>query len=129
MDNLADLEKTDEETLARLAELPADDVEELLRKNKTQMKRLIGHENAQHRHAVVKIFAKSGDVANCPALIYALTDPTPEIAQEALDALNRLTRNPAPETLPTEERERNKRIAQWKDWYRNLDPDVVFEER
>ena len=129
MDNLADLEETDEKALAQLAELPADEVEELLQKNKTKMKRLIGHENAERRHAVVKMFAKSGDVSNAPALIYALTDPNPEIAQAALDALNRLARIPVPEKLPTDPRQLNRLIDHWKEWYRKIDPDVLFEER
>ncbi len=86
MDQLTRLEGTDDEALAQLADLPASDVEQLLQKNKTQIKRLVGHENAEQRFAAVQLFAKSGDVTNAPVLIYALTDPNPDIAQAALES-------------------------------------------
>ena len=129
MDNIADLDDMDEKALSQLAELPAGDIEDLLQKNKTKMKRLIGHENAGRRLAVVRMFAKSGNVTNTPALIYALTDPDPDVAQAALDALNRLARKPSPEKLPTGDRQRDLLVQRWKQWYRKIDPDVIFEER
>ena len=129
MDRLARLEETDDETLALLAELPTEETGELLHRNKSKMKRLLGQENAEHRFAAVQLLAKSGDVSNSPAMIYALSDPNPDVAQAALNGLNRLARNPTSEKLPTEESQINRLIDRWKQWYRKIDPDVAFEER
>lgn len=134
LQRLADLENTDEEDLARLAELPAGDIEAMLHKNKVEVKKLVGHESADKRHLAVTLLGKSGDISYAPALVYALTDPDPSVAQAALDALLRLARDPTAEVFPAAEdaesqRQREKIIQRWKTWYLRIDPDAVFEER
>jgi hypothetical protein len=129
MDNLANLEETDEKILAQLAELSANDIEDLLQKNKSKIRKLVGHEQAERRFAAVTMFGKSGDVSNAPILIYALSDPDSGVAQAAQDALLRLARMLGEEKLPDDPRKREQNIERWKSWYRKINPDVVFEER
>ncbi len=134
MDRLGDLKDVDEDSLARLAELPAEDIEILLQKNKTKIKKMVGHEKAEQRLAAVQMLGKSGDLSMVPALIYALTDPDPAIAEAAQTSLLRLARNskrihlPKPND-PQFERQLSKIIDRWKEWYRTIDPDAVFEDR
>jgi hypothetical protein len=129
LERLGDLENTDDATLLSLAELPAKEVELLLNKNKNKMKKLVGHEKAEQRMAAVQLFAKSGTVENALPLIYALTDPDPDVAQAALDGLCSLTRQPEAGALPQELGERLLIIEKWKKWYRTIDPNASFEER
>lgn len=134
MRRLDELEETDDETLAQLADLPAEEVENLLNKNRAKIKKLVGHEKAEKRFAAVTLLGKSGDVSYVPALIYALTDPDPDVMQAAQDALLRLARLPSKERLPIGEdpntvRKRDENIKRWKTWYLKINPDAVFEER
>ncbi len=134
MERLAQLDDTDDEALAVLAELPADEVENFLKRNKSEIKKLVGHPKAERRLASIILLGKSGEVGNVPTLIYALTDPDPEVAQAALEALHRLARKPVTPKLPTgtdleSRRNRQEIIDLWKTWYRRIDPDVRFEER
>jgi len=134
LEQLDDLQNTDEETLARLADLPAEDVENLLQRNKARIKKMVGHELPAQRFAAVNLLGKSGDVSNTPALIYALTDPNFDVAEAAQKALLRLTRQPRSDPLPKPEEANFDRrmtvlINRWKEWYRTIDPDAVFEDR
>lgn len=129
MERIEELDTTDDAALKQLAELPANEVENLLKKNKLKMRALVGHEKAEHRLAAVQVFGKSGDVSNAPPLIYALTDPDPGVAQAALDALHRLARISRKETLPETLEKRTEVINRWKAWYRSVEPGVLFEER
>lgn len=134
LERLARLGDTDDEALAELAELPADEVENFLRKNKSEIKKLVGHPKAERRLASVILLGKSGDVANAPPLIYALTDPDPEVARAAMDALHRVARLPMADDWPdgndaASGQKRLEIIDRWKTWYRRIDPDVRFEER
>ena len=134
LERLGDMQNTDEEMLLQLAELPAEDVENLLKQNKAKIKKMVGHETAAQRFAAVNLLGKSGDISNVPALVYALTDPDSEVAEAAQKALLRLARQPKPEPLPEPddpdfERHMTLRINRWKDWYRTIDPDALFEER
>ena len=134
LQRLGNIQNTDEETLYRLAELPTEEVENLLKRNKTKIKLMVGHEIAAQRFAAVNLLGKSGDVSNAPALIYALTDPDPDVAEAAQKALLRLTRQLKSETLPKPEEpnfdhQMNAILKRWKDWYRTIDPDALFEER
>jgi len=134
MERLDDLQDTDEETLIRLAELPAEDVENLLKRNKAKLKTMVGHTTAVQRFAAVNLLGKSGNVSNAPALIYALTDPDHNVAEAAQTALLRLSRQttatpfPKPEE-PNVEHRMAAMIQHWKEWYRTIDPDALFEER
>lgn len=134
MRRLDELEETDDETLVQLAELPTEEIENLLNKNRAKIKKLVGHENAKKRFAAVTLLGKSGNVSYAPALIYALTDPDSDVMQAAQDALLRLSRLPSKERLslgndPNTVRIREENIKRWKTWYLNIDPDAVFEER
>lgn len=133
MERLADLENLDDEALARFAELPAGEVDELLNRDKAKIQRLVGHEQAEKRLVAVMMLGKSGEVSYAPALIYALTDPDPQVMSAAQDALLRLARIPGEEALPTGDdsasvRKREQNVQRWKTWYRRIDPDAVFEE-
>ncbi len=134
IERLEDLQNTDEETLGQLAELSIADVENLLKRNKSKIKKMVGHEVAAQRFAAVELLGKSGDVSNAPALIYALTDPDHDVAEAAQKALLRLTRQLKPEPLPKPEdagfeRKMTLLVNRWRDWYRTIDPDAVFEDR
>jgi len=134
LERLENIQNTDEEALRRLAELPVDDIESLLKRNRTKIRKMVGHEVSAQRFAAVTLLGKSGDVSNGPALIYALTDPDHDVAEAAQRALLRLTRQLRPEPLPRPnepnfELQRDAILQRWKDWYRTIDPDAIFEER
>ena len=134
LERLGDLQDTDEETLARLTELSTEDIESLLKRNRTKIRKMVGHKTGAQRFAAVNLLGKSGDASNAPALIYALTDPDHDVAEAAQQALLRLTRQPKSDPLPKPEEANFERqmtaiINRWKEWYRTIDPDALFEER
>jgi hypothetical protein len=77
------------------------------------------------------------DLDNVPVLIYALSDPDPDIAYEANDGLRRIARSPSepnPQNkspsdirlspLPSDE-ERRAAIEKWSAWYRSIRPGAL----
>lgn len=67
-----------------------------------------------------------------PDLIFALSDPDPEVPRNAEASLRILSRQLEQITIPLDGEptlgDRNRAIAFWKDWYLGLRPDYVFLE-
>ena len=64
-----------------------------------------------------------------PTLLYALTDPDPEIVREARDALRRISRRFQGFGMPDKptELERHAGIRKWQAWYLAIRPDAELE--
>jgi len=99
-----------------------------LTKRTSQLERLralVTNENYEARLAAVKTLARSRDLDNVPALIYALSDPDWRIVEAARDGLcfiSRKFRGFGPPPQATEEQVQAAR-AKWKEWYLAIRPD------
>lgn len=134
LQRLAEMDEVDDETISRLAELPDEEMDAILHKERGTLQTLVAHPNAEKRLAAVSILRRSGDLSSAPALIFALDDPDPAVAQAALDALNRLDRRPTKENMPKDNEplyriRRQEILDHWKNWFRQIDPEAVFETR
>jgi len=112
-----------------LAELPPEHGEAVAKKHADKLRRLAGNRSAAARTAAVRAMAKSRDIDNVPTLIYALTDPDPQVALDARDALRRISRRTMGFGLTDrpDQSQRRKAIESWKAWYRAIRPDAEFE--
>jgi hypothetical protein len=74
--------------------------------------------------------AKARDFDDAPTLIYALTDPDPDVVREARDGLRRISRKLDGFGMPEKpnETELRQAIDQWKRWYRAVRPDAEFDD-
>ncbi|MCD4726486.1 MAG: HEAT repeat domain-containing protein, partial [Pirellulales bacterium] len=110
-------------------ELPADKIETLVSKHGDVLRRLVGNKSPKARWAIVKTLGKTRNLDNVEVLIYALTDPIPEVAHAANEALLRIRRNLDAVVLPEKFTEEDRRFAieKWKTWYRSIRPDAKFE--
>ncbi len=131
---LDDLEKHpdsyDDDSLAPLYKIPDEKAEPLLKKNAALLRRLVSAKSPQVRLAIVKgLLGKTRDLDNVEVLIYAMTDPVPEVVQSAHAALLRIRRNPNAVALPEKftEAERRAAIEKWKQWYRSIRPEAKFD--
>jgi hypothetical protein len=82
------------------------------------------------RLAAVKALGQSRDVQYVPLLIYALTDPDPQVAVAADRALRFMSRKldiAAMKTSP-DKSSRDAAVARWKDWYMKIYPDMALED-
>jgi hypothetical protein len=113
-----------------LAALPPKESETLAAKHRAKLQELAGGQSPDARIAAVRALAATGSLDNVPTLIYALSDPEPDVMRQARDGLRRISRkldgfgpsdNPAPG-------ERDEAIAKWKAWYRAVRPDAEFED-
>ena len=81
------------------------------------------------RLTAVKTLARAGELDNVPALIYALSDPDPNVVREAREGLRFVSRRlegmgpvsgkPTPQEIEREQ-------AKWKEWLRSIRPDAEF---
>lgn len=99
-----------------------------LTKRTSQLERLralVTNEDFDARLAAVKTLARSRDLDNVPALIYALSDPDARIVREARDGLRFISRKFAGFGLPDNPTVEQKQAARakWKAWYRSIRPD------
>ena len=110
-------------------ELPADKIETLVSKHGDVLRRLVGNKSPKARWAIVKTLGKTRNLDNVEVLIYALTDPIPEVARAANESLSRIRRNLDAVVLPEKFSEEDRRlvIEKWKAWYRSIRPDAKFE--
>ncbi len=117
------------DAIRAMAELPPSQVKALLSKQEARLQKLAGGASADQRLAAVAALAKGGRLEDAPTLIYALTDPEPDIVRTARDGLRRISRkfdgfglpdDPQPEQLQAA-------LRQWKDWYLAIQPDAEFE--
>jgi hypothetical protein len=99
-----------------------------LTKRTSQLERLramVTNENYEARLAAVKTLARSRDLDNVPALIYALSDPDWRVVEAARDGLCFISRNfqgYGPPPQPTEQQVQAAR-DKWKEWYLAIRPD------
>mgnify|MGYP002388879291 CR=1 FL=1 len=99
-----------------------------LTKRTSQLERLramVSNENFEARLAAVKTLAKSRELDNVPALIYALSDPDWRVVEAARDGLcfiSRKFQGYGPPPQPTEQQVQAAR-DKWKEWYLAIRPD------
>jgi hypothetical protein len=90
-----------------------------------QLRQLVNDPHWEIRVAAVRFLSQQRDISNAPALIFALTDPDPEIAAMAHQGLRYISRKVdfaplLPDASPAD-RERVK--EQWTQWYLMIEPD------
>jgi hypothetical protein len=81
------------------------------------------------RLLAVRALARTGNLDYVPTLIYALTDPDPQIVLEARDGLQFVSRRFdgfGPPNNFTED-QRFEAVDAWKRWYRTLRPDAMLD--
>jgi hypothetical protein len=102
------------------------------------LKEMVKNEHWQIRIVAVRALGQVRMIDNCPALIYALTDPNPDVVQEAniaLQFVSRKTQTPAVPSvrnadgsINTSSDEYRRGIRQlydyWAQWYMQLKPDA-----
>ncbi len=112
------------EDLARMGD------EETLSEHEAQIKELAAKGDPNARRAAVVALGRTGNLDNVPILIYALTDPDERVFLAARDSLRFISRRfdvfesegvLSPNRLQAE-------IERWKQWYRRIRPDAVFED-
>ncbi len=88
---------------------------------------LIEGDFAARRNAI-KVVARDDRLDNAPLLIFALSDPDLEVVRGAEAGLRRITRRLTSVEIPdnASKQEREKMIATWKTWYKNLRPNAIF---
>jgi len=118
------------EAIEALAELPPKQSRVLVNKHKEKLRQLVAGRAPEARIAAVRALGRTGDLNHVPTLIYALTDPDPEVVRQARDALRRISRRFGGFGLPDEpsQAERTEVIEKWKAWYLAIRPDAVFED-
>jgi HEAT repeat protein len=81
------------------------------------------------RLLAVSALARAGQLDQVPTLIYALTDPDKRIVQQARDGLRFTSRRFKGFDLADDftTKEQYEVVEKWKDWYRALRPEAVFE--
>jgi hypothetical protein len=109
-----------------LAELPGDKAESLAAKYGDRIRELVGNKSPAARLAAVKALSKIRDLDNVETLIYALTDPDPQVVHAANDGLLRIRRIPLGFVLPDSFSEDDRRllVEKWKAWYQSIRPGV-----
>ena len=132
MERLDKLGELDDQTLSRLSQASNYELGIALSRNSAQIRKLIGSGTPEMRRATVEMLGKNGDVRQTPALIYALTDPDPDVAAAAQTALLSLSRNPNGKKLPDSkakdyEKVRGECVEFWKNWYKKIDSSAVFD--
>lgn len=131
-DRLAELHDLSDEELDQFAQLSGHELDSLLKKQKSNIRNMLSAKNASTRFATVKLLGKSNDINNAPVLILAIDDEDYQVARTAHESLLRITRNPNGAAFPTEndsnyERKRKELIANWKKWYKEIDPNARLD--
>jgi hypothetical protein len=107
-----------------LAQLPADQVENLAAKYGDKIRKLVGSKSPEARLAAVEALGKSRDLDNVETLIYALTDPDYRVVRAANVGLLRIRRVPTTVVLPENFSDEDRRllVEKWKAWYQMIRP-------
>lgn len=102
------------------------------------LRSLVKEPNALVRKIAIRILGKTRLMDNCPALIFAMTDPDPYVVEEAGTALLFVSRKiegiPVPsaklqKTNPAEYKMLQKRAYDyWVKWYKDVDPEAQLLE-
>jgi len=118
-----------DEALSLLAEVPPEELGTLAGEQAAKLHRLAAGRTPEARLAAVQAMGRSRSLDHVPTLIYALTDPDPEVTRAARDALRRISRKPAGFGMPDEVSDLDRRtaIAKWQAWYRTVRPDAEFD--
>ena len=118
------------DALQALAELPSEEAADLVSKHVKRIKQLVADASADVRLAAVQALGKKRNLDLVPALIYALTDPEPDIVREARDSLRRISRRFQGFGLPDNptELELQAAIRKWQAWYLAIRPDADLED-
>lgn len=102
------------------------------------LREMVANEHWQVRIVAVRALGQVRLIDNCPALIFALTDPNPQVVQEASIALQFVSRKTGTPPVPKAEyvngayniedekyRQGIRELYQyWADWYLELKPDA-----
>ena len=89
------------------------------------LRNLVTHENAVARKIAVKSIGKFREFDNVPFLIYALSDPEPEISKLAYEGLRFVSRKFNAQKLSTKpnKQEIDAIVKFWSKWYLEVVPD------
>jgi hypothetical protein len=131
VDKLIDmLDKPDgrdfDKSVEEVADLPDEQVKSLTAKYGDKIRQLVSSKSPAARLAAVKALGKTRDLNNVEILIYALTDPDPEVVRAANVALLRIRRVPLNVPLPDNFSEEDRRllVERWKAWYQSVRPNA-----
>ena len=96
-----------------------------------QLRQVVRTGSPKARLAAVKTLGRSRDVQYVPLLIYALTDPDPQVCVAADQALRFMTRRFDGQALkiPPDPASQDAAVAQWKEWFTKIYPDMALEEQ
>jgi hypothetical protein len=96
-----------------------------------QLRQVVRTGAPKARLAAVKALGQSRDVQYVPLLIYAITDPDPQVCVAADQALRFMTRRFHGQTLkvPPDPASQDAAVAQWKEWFMKIYPDMALEEQ
>jgi hypothetical protein len=104
-------------------------VEQVDEKSARQLQQLVRGGEPEVRLLAVRALARSGNLDYVPSLLYALTDPDPQVVLEARDGLRFISRNFRGYGPPDDftDQQRYQAIDAWKQWYKSIRPNVVLE--
>ena len=93
--------------------------------------RLLNAKEPKTRKIAAKLLGRGDELDHVPALIYAITDPDPDIPRIAEQSLRLISRQLDTHYLPKggeklSDQTKSRASAQWKKWYLSLRPDYVF---
>jgi hypothetical protein len=92
--------------------------------------RLLNARDYKSRRIAAKMLGRGDDLDMVPHLIYALTDPDPEVPPIAENSLRLISRQLDTTYLPSKQKssdgDKAKAALMWKKWYLNIRPDYVF---
>jgi HEAT repeat protein len=103
--------------------------EATLDRQAVRLRKLAGSPAPEARLAAVQALVRARDLDNVPTLIYALSDPDPEIVATALEGLRFVSRKfeGLGGSSIRDEASRNAAIDRWKSWYLSVRPEATFE--
>ena len=102
---------------------------ELKSRQLATIRNLVAHQNPKTRLLAVKALASYQDLDNIPPLIYALTDPEPQIVVRANESLMQISRkfNDKQYLLPDKFKPNDSNVEnvrkRWVEWYFTVQPD------
>ncbi|HUP79516.1 MAG TPA: hypothetical protein VM260_13270 [Pirellula sp.] len=93
--------------------------------------RLLNAKEPKTRKIAAKLLGRGDELDHVPALIYAITDPDPDIPRIAEQSLRLISRQLDTHYLPKggdklSDQTKSRASAQWKKWFLSLRPDYVF---
>ena len=94
-----------------------------------RLRSMAAGKSPEARAAALKIMGRTHDLDNVPILIESLKDPDPLVYDAAVTALRFIARKlDPPPAGGTDADGRRQAIEQWKAWYRDIRPDVKFDD-